>query len=138
MVSTEKSLSAPAPWQPLDKSLADLRQECAGFEQLLDGAFGELEQLREEVVRKAQELQTEQARLTEQRKQLHEHQAEVGEELRRLRAALEGFSLEDGVADGAEPAAVAAGDPVIDSVMAQFTKLQKQIAQRRQSQRPQR
>lgn len=117
--------------------MMELRQGCANIDHLLESAFGELEQLRDEVSRKARELDSERVRIVEERRLLHEQQVALCEEIRQLRWVLEQRVGDDpGVPDSApQPAATASGDPVVDSVLAQFSKLQKQIAQRRESQR---
>jgi hypothetical protein len=84
--------------------------------------------------------------LAEQKRLLAQQQVEWAREFKRMRCLLEGMSgqLAEGIAgagvgisepapSAACPAAPPAGDPVLDSVLAQFAMLQKDVARRRVS-----
>lgn len=112
--------------------VSELEQERAALEAELELVRGRAAELHEAVA--------------QERRALAEHRAETNNELKQLRRLVEKqaellnervvvpaapSSREVSVADVAEEPPQPASDPVINSVMAQFAKLQKEVAERR-------
>jgi predicted nucleic acid-binding Zn-ribbon protein len=124
-------------YRALQQQMQQMVQQQATVEQERKGLEAELEAVRGRAAELADAL-------AEQKRQLAQQQAAWTEEFKRIRLLLEvmGGRLSEGIhaINPAKPeparkvapaAAVAAGDPVLESVMAQFEILQKDVARRR-------
>jgi chromosome segregation ATPase len=116
--------------QQLEQLLDEARQQRASWEHERTAMEAELELVRN---RAAELSET----LAEQRHQAAEQQAALAGEMKRMRALLEAISgrMRSEPAAGSDPAKPPsqADDPVLDSVLAQFEMLQRDIAERRVS-----
>ncbi len=156
MSQSQLAIQPPVSWQPLQESLAEFHAEFAGLEQFVDRLLGELDLLRGQLQQKAGELAHERSRSTElaelvaeQRREVAQYQQENKLELQQLRELVERQAelLRDApptrpreiaaVETAPEPDVVHASqevrDPVVSSVVAQFAKLQHDMAQRRKT-----
>lgn len=66
----------PASWQPIEESLADFRLEFVGFEHQMDDLLEDLERLRTELGRKANEVERQRAQVVHRERQLDEQRLE--------------------------------------------------------------
>jgi chromosome segregation ATPase len=122
-----ESAADPGRQQELERLLQDARQQRAAWEQERSGLEAELEVVRN----RAAELSE---NLAEQRRQAAEHQAALAAELKRMRSLLEAISgrMQPGTPTTSGSVHTTAGDDAaLDSVLAQFELLQRDIAERR-------
>lgn len=135
---TQHQTEGGAPRDETEENLRQLEQQHAQVEQERRMLESELESVRNRAAEMSESL-------TRQKHEMTRQQADWSKELKHMRCAIEGIS--EGMIAGSSPA-VAPGpapvkqsaeaplamddaDPVLDSVMAQFEMLQKDLAKRR-------
>lgn len=143
----DEGRSAGQEAEALREQIRGLEQQQAAWEQERTALENELEMVRGRTAELSESL-------AEQKQQMEAQQAEWTQELRQMRRLLEMMAKRQldrqETAESRQPAAcaaasaapaalaapeapAAAGDPVLDSVVAQFEMLQKDLAQRRRS-----
>lgn len=78
MTATLASANLAAPLRPLAETAALFRQECSALDHLIEDLYRDVEQLREELVKKGDEIEEGRRKLAERGRQLAEQRKEGG------------------------------------------------------------